>query len=689
MGDSRSSRMGVRAPIRRVAKRDGRRVDYDPGRIAEAVMHAQAAVGERDAQFAAEVAEVVDLALHALHSHVAEPDQLPQPAGEPDIEEIQDLVERALIEMGRASVAKAYILYRDRRARARATLRVKDPTERAPGRPRVIEPGGSAAWSRERIVAALVEESDLPRDTAAKVASRVEKRVFDAGLTRLTSALIRELVAAELGTMELSTAVRPHAPLSIARHDLRRFFEAPPAGPADPNECYAHGERGAETEVARALLSRYSLEDVLDRRCAELHAGGDIFVEDVARPHLPLVRSLPSELLLRGAASGHAAFELLEELAPLLAGTARGIVLEDCASVLAPLRGSAALRDFLRSLTALSAATGRELDLAAPGGRSGVFISRLISESAALSAEGSRPPRLFLTWDEVLPALEADPKAPAAAEVLLTSGRLVPIWHASSERWVAPGCRRQKREKVALACGGAVALNLPRLARAAGPWREDLLLEGLTHLVESSLDALESIQSFQSSTRAARGEMLRERTAFALTPVGLVDALRILGDGQARAEHGARLLGLCSDATRRFAAERGLNVVLSPFFGDRARFRFADADADRRRASQPRLFDELPSPEDARGAPYHTGYAALERTEVQGSDVPARTLSTVPSGALFPFLRTLERKGEHPGLDAWRRFDTLRRPAEDSNLVRAAAADGRPLFRSGYPLPRA
>jgi len=652
-------------------------------------MHAQAAVGERDEQFAAEVAEVVDLALHAVHSRVGEPDQPPPPASEPDIEEIQDLVERALVEMGRAAVAKAFILYRDRRARARTSLRVKDPAQRVPGRPRVLEPGGSSAWSRDRIVAALVEESDLPRETAAKVASRVEKRVFDAGLSRLTSALVRELVAAELGTMGLAGAVRPHAPLSVARHDLRRFFESPPAGPADPHECYAHGERGAETEVARALLSRYSLEDVLDPRCAERHASGDLFVEDVARPHLPLVRSLPCELLLRGAASGHAAFELLEELAPLLAGTARGLVLEDCASVLAPLRGSAALRDFLRSLIALSAATGREVDLAAPGGRSGVFVGRLLIESAALSAEGSRPPRLFLSWEEALPALEADPRARAAAELLLASGRLVPVWHAAHERWVAPGCRRQKREKVALACGGAVALNLPRLARSAGPWREDLMLEGLTHLIESSLDALESLQRFQGATRAARGEAIRERTSFALTPVGLVDALRILGDGQARAEHGARLLGLCSDATRRFAAERGLTVVLSPFFGDRARFRFADVDADRRRASQPRLFDGLPAPEDARGAPYHTGYAALERTDVRESDVAARTLSTIPSGALFPFLRAQDSKADNPGLDAWRRFDTLRRPAEDSSFVRSAAADGTPLFRSGYPLPRA
>ena len=48
----------------------------------------------------------------------------------PGIEEIQDTVEKVLIETGHARTAKAYILYRDRRARIRQSLQVRKPAGR-------------------------------------------------------------------------------------------------------------------------------------------------------------------------------------------------------------------------------------------------------------------------------------------------------------------------------------------------------------------------------------------------------------------------------------------------------------------------------------------------------------------------------------------------------------------------------
>ena len=48
-------------------------------------------------------------------------------------------------------------------------------------------------------------------------------------------------------------------------------------------------------------------------------------------------------------------------------------------------RSTAGLRDLLASLGALATASDRRLDLAAPGGRAGTFIARLLLELAALS----------------------------------------------------------------------------------------------------------------------------------------------------------------------------------------------------------------------------------------------------------------------------------------------------------------
>jgi uridine kinase len=92
-----------------VIKRTGAVVPFNPARITNAIYRAAVAVGGRDRATAeALTAQVVDLlAANTL------------PGQHPTVEEIQDVVEKALIENGHARVAKAYILYREERARRR------------------------------------------------------------------------------------------------------------------------------------------------------------------------------------------------------------------------------------------------------------------------------------------------------------------------------------------------------------------------------------------------------------------------------------------------------------------------------------------------------------------------------------------------------------------------------------------
>ena len=643
-------------PVRRVKKRDGRFVPFDPGRIARAVARAQAAVGDDDPLFAAEVAEVVALALAARHGRIrAGAEGAAAEPGVPGIEEIQDLVENALIEMGRAPVAKAFILYRDRRGRTREALRVHtDPASRPDGRgPLVRDRDGPSGWSRGRIVAALMDEADVARDVAEEVAARVEHRVFDARLRRVSTSLLRELVDNELFAMGLASALKRQEPVSIPRHDLRRIL-------AGARSEHAGPEAGVEAEISADILQRFALEDVLEERLADQHRGGDLFVEDVARPHLSLTRALPADLFLRGAISSHSAFELLADIAPLARTTGHAIVLEDTGPLLAALargpRAGALVRDFLRSMGALAEASGTRVDLAPPGGRSPGLVARLVDELATLVQERVRVPRLYLTFDDTDGADED------ALTLLLQRQVVVPVWHASDERWAAPGCRRKPRERVALACGGAVAINLPRLARKAGPWREDALFEGLADTVLAALDALQGLERFQRESCVV-SDGLRERRTFALTPVGLIEALRILSDGELRPELGARLLGLLSDATRRFAAERGLFVTLSPFFGERASRRFANLDAAAQRAVQARLFEGLPVPEGESRARYASGFGLAGALASEG-ELEAHLFSTVRSGALFPW--TSSHDGDEPArlpsVSAWRRFDAERTP---------------------------
>lgn len=91
-----------------IIKRDGRREQFDLDKIANAVFRAAQSVGGTDAVMARDVAEKTCALYEQLHG-----------SQEPTVEEIQDLVEKELIECGHAQTAKAYILYRYERTRDR------------------------------------------------------------------------------------------------------------------------------------------------------------------------------------------------------------------------------------------------------------------------------------------------------------------------------------------------------------------------------------------------------------------------------------------------------------------------------------------------------------------------------------------------------------------------------------------
>ena len=95
--------------ITSIVKRSGAIVPFTPERITNAIYRAAVAVGGRDRSTAENLSQQVVQILEEKTplDHI------------PTIEEIQDIVEKVLIENGHAKVAKAYVLYRDERSRAR------------------------------------------------------------------------------------------------------------------------------------------------------------------------------------------------------------------------------------------------------------------------------------------------------------------------------------------------------------------------------------------------------------------------------------------------------------------------------------------------------------------------------------------------------------------------------------------
>jgi anaerobic ribonucleoside-triphosphate reductase len=88
--------------IRKISKRDGKVSDFNPIKITNAIWKAAQAVGGKDYKKAG---ELTDKVLERLEKELKK--------GEiPTVEQVQDIVEKTLIEEGHARTAKAYILYR-------------------------------------------------------------------------------------------------------------------------------------------------------------------------------------------------------------------------------------------------------------------------------------------------------------------------------------------------------------------------------------------------------------------------------------------------------------------------------------------------------------------------------------------------------------------------------------------------
>lgn len=92
-----------------ITKRDGRTVSYDRSKIEEAICKAfQASGSAKGRETARQLAEQVELELERNETIEV-----------PNVEDIQDTVERILIEHGYVRTAKSYILYRAERSRVR------------------------------------------------------------------------------------------------------------------------------------------------------------------------------------------------------------------------------------------------------------------------------------------------------------------------------------------------------------------------------------------------------------------------------------------------------------------------------------------------------------------------------------------------------------------------------------------
>jgi anaerobic ribonucleoside-triphosphate reductase len=262
--------------IERVRKRDGRIVSFDKSKIVDAIFKAAESVGGEDRFLAEQLAGVVTFYLGKKGVDV------------PEIEEIQDAVEKVLIETGHAKTAKAFILYRDWRTRVRNTMSVSKRTKSSNVSSTdfalmvsTSQTSDILPWDKNKISEALIKECDISSSVASTIASSVEEKIMRSELKNISTILIRELVDNELLVRGYSKHLKQEKLLGMPMFNLENIIFSKSN---ENSNIAANNPEAVNLEIAENTLKQYSLEKLFSPEVSEAHLKGIIHIHDLGYP---------------------------------------------------------------------------------------------------------------------------------------------------------------------------------------------------------------------------------------------------------------------------------------------------------------------------------------------------------------------------------------------------------------------
>ena len=197
------------------------------------------------------------------------------------------MVEKVLIETGHAKTAKAYILYRERRARIRETVKVRkqiagrnNPTDLSllvdPATRDEIRP-----WNKGLIALALEKEADVPAQVASEIASAVESRILASGMKRISTSLIRELVDNELFERGLRASLEKQVSIGMPIYDLEQLIFSKSN---ENSNITSNNPEAINLTIAENTLKQYALKKIFSKDVAEAHLQGMVHLHDLGYP---------------------------------------------------------------------------------------------------------------------------------------------------------------------------------------------------------------------------------------------------------------------------------------------------------------------------------------------------------------------------------------------------------------------
>ncbi|HUT04084.1 MAG TPA: anaerobic ribonucleoside-triphosphate reductase [bacterium] len=132
-------------------------------------------------------------------------------------------------------------------------------------------------WNRERIVNALIRETDIDAGTAEQIGLEVEEQLFRSSIKVVTAPLVRELVNSKLVEHGLEEARRYHTRLGVPLYDVNELI----LHPNKENANVPHGPEGTNLTLAESIKKEYALLTVFSQAVADAHLSGDIHLHDL------------------------------------------------------------------------------------------------------------------------------------------------------------------------------------------------------------------------------------------------------------------------------------------------------------------------------------------------------------------------------------------------------------------------
>jgi len=132
-------------------------------------------------------------------------------------------------------------------------------------------------WNRERIVEALVRETELNREIAEEIGLEVEAQIKGMKVSSITAPLIRELVDVKLLEYGLEEARRRHTRLGSPLYDVRNII----FNPNKENANVPHGPEATNLTLAENIKKEFALLHVFTQDVADAHMHGELHLHDL------------------------------------------------------------------------------------------------------------------------------------------------------------------------------------------------------------------------------------------------------------------------------------------------------------------------------------------------------------------------------------------------------------------------